>query len=181
MALDIYLLSLSQSEYDLVSNKIDGNSRVKTPLMSWDIYSQSYESKLEEARKEQDIIKVKSYAKKFNWKNNIESIFKNELFEAILITDVKQNIIWVNKGFSKMTGYSKSEALHKSPRFLQGSVTSVKVKQKIKENLNLNLPFKAVITNYKKNGTTYNCEVKIFPLLTGNIKTHYIALERQIN
>lgn len=181
MGLDIYLSSLTKSEYEAVSGEICGTSRVNTPLLCWDIYSQSYIDTLSELERIQDISQVKSYAKKFEWNNAIDSIFKNELFQAIIITDLNQKIVWVNKGFSKMTGYTKTEVLHKTPKILQGAETSISSRQNIRKKIALNAPFKEIITNYKKSGESYECEVKIFPLHSSNDKnTHFIALERKV-
>ena len=180
MALDLFLSALSKSEYDSASQHIDQNERLPLPLMSWDIFSESRERKLKEASRTQDVIKVKSLAKQFNWQNDISSIFKEQEFEAILITDVNQNIIWVNHGFTTMTGYNKNEVLDKTPRLLQGEKTSPESRDHIRTKLNEDVPFTAVITNYKKNKTPYTCEVKIFPLRT-NATTHFLALERQVS
>lgn len=182
MALDIYLSSLSKSEYAEVMAKTKRSTvSLVTPLLSWDAYSEGYFNTLQAGDKQQDILKVKSYAHKMNWQNNLDAIFEKEVFEAIVITDINQNIIWVNKGFSKMTGYTKAEVLKKKPNLLQGTETSNEVKRNIKQQLKNNLPFKEVITNYKKSGEAYTCEVKIFPLHTNDNKTHFMALERQVS
>ncbi|TYA92223.1 PAS domain-containing protein [Seonamhaeicola marinus] len=180
MGLDIYLSSLNKEEYEAVSSKIAYRGNLIMPLMSWDIHSEGYFKGLEDSDRTQDIIKVKSYAQTYSWQENIEAIFDKEVFEAIVITDLNQKIVWVNRGFSKMTGYSKNEVLNKKPSLLQGAKTSKVIKQKIKSNLKGSLPFREVITNYRKNGESYDCEVKIFPLYSKNTKTHFIALERQV-
>lgn len=181
MGLDMYLSSLSKSEYISVSKKIRNDSRIITPLTSWDIYSEGYKTKLREAERSQDVKRVKAYADTLNWENNIESLFEDETFEALILTDINQNIIWVNKGFTKMTGYAKREVISKKPNILQGQETSVDSKKNIKQQLEKGKPFTEVITNYKKDGKPYRCEVKIFSLKTGKHKTHYLALERQVN
>ncbi len=178
--LDIYLSTLNKEEYDVVSAKISGIHKGITPLMSWDIYSDQYFRSLNEAERIQDINQVKSYAKKYNWQDNVESIFEKEVFEAIILTDLSQNIVWVNKGFSKMTGYAKSDVLNKRPGLLQGANTSRTAKSKIRSKLRGSMPFKEIITNYRKNGDPYECEIKIYPLFSNNNKTHFIALERQV-
>lgn len=180
MGLDIYLSSLSKKEYEHVSAKIRNTSRIMTPLKSWDIYSQGYFDNLLEAERHQDIIKVKSYADLLNWQDDIDAIFKGETYEAIIITDLSQKIVWVNKGFSKMTGYLKKEVLNKTPKILQGGDTSINSKKNIRTKLSGHTPFKEIITNYKKDGTPYDCEVKIFPIRSNSNKTHFIALERQV-
>lgn len=180
IGLDMYLSTLSKDEYESVSKKIIQDSRALLPLTSWDIYSQGYNQMLNEAERIRDIKAVKTYAKKLNWQTDIDFIFKDETYEAIIITDLSQNIVWVNKGFSKMTGYQKKEVLNKTPKILQGNETLSTSKRSIKKKLSGDMPFKEIITNYKKDGTPYDCEVKIFPLSSDTNKTHFIALERQV-
>ncbi|GGI57906.1 PAS domain-containing protein [Winogradskyella haliclonae] len=179
MALDIYLSAISENNFNKIYSEIEPNE-LRLPLMSWDLYSEVNSKKMNESRRFQDIIKIKSLASKFNWQNNMDAIFETEQFEAIIVTDINQKILWVNNGFSDMTGFTKTEALAKTPRFLQGSKTSTASKQRIRKRLKADLPFKDVIINHKKNGTPYKCEVKIFPLHNNGNKTHYIALERQV-
>nr|WP_321233093.1 PAS domain-containing protein [uncultured Psychroserpens sp.] len=179
MALDIYLSSLSETEYDKISHHIR-NESARLPLLSWDIYSENYMGKLKTAKREQDLLKVKQMANQLDWQNDMNDIFDQQRFEAIVITDINQNIIWINDGFTTMTGYSKKEVLHKTPRFLQGPKTSDETKQNISVKLKNDKPFTEVITNYKKDGNSYKCEVKIFPLFNKET-THFIALERQVS
>lgn len=179
--LDVYLSSLSSSEYEKIKHKITPLTERKMPLQSWDVYMEGYYKTLLTLRKENEFKEVNKFAKKFNWKNNANELIRTTNYDAIIITDAQQNIIWVNDGFSKMTGYSKSFALTKTPRFLQGKDTSEKTKLEIKQSLNAHKPFQSVIRNYKKNGVAYNCDVKIFPLYDYEKVTHYIALEREVS
>lgn len=41
----------------------------------------------------------------------------------ILFTDRERRIVWVNDSFSKLTGYSREDALGQNPSFLQGEGT----------------------------------------------------------
>jgi len=180
MALDIYLSSLSDEEHYELSSKINFDIK-STPLLSWDIFSHEKSLQLTELQVKQDITSVKALACKFNWDNDIDTLFNEADYEAIIVTDLSQKILWVNKGFSKMTGYSKSDALKNTPRFLQGQKTSEEKRATIRKKLSTSLPFKEVIINHRKDGTPYKCEVRIFPLHSGENKTHYIALERQVS
>ena len=150
------------------------------PLLSWDFYIHHYFRNLKQFEKKSETEKINELAKKFNWQNDINAIIQDNEYEAIVITDMSQKIIWVNNGFTEMTGYSKKFAVDKRPStFLQGEGTSAETKAKIRENLKLDVPFKQVIINYKKDNTPYKCEVQIIPLY-GKETTHYIALERQV-
>lgn len=126
-----------------------------------------------------DLERVQTFAKKFKWHNDLEAAFNENDYEALIITDKNQNIIWVNEGFTKMTGYAKKDALNKTPRFLQGEKTSVQTKKRIKSKLALDKPFQEVIINHRKDNSTYKCEVKIFPLYNEET-THYIAFEKLV-
>lgn len=179
ICLDVYLSTLSEKEYNVVNENIDFSYQKNMPLKSWDIFMNSFHENMIETIKKLDFQQVSSFAKRFNWKNDIVKAFNENNYEALIITDAKQNIIWVNKGFSKMTGYSKKEALQKTPRFLQGKNTSDTQRKNIRESLTKDKPFTQIIENQKKNKTSYKCEVKIYPLYDKKT-THYIAFERQI-
>lgn len=179
MCLDIYLSSLDAQELEHIDDDMNSKNVKTMPLLSWDIYSDYQFSQLKELKRAQDILKVKRFAQKLNWKLDINELFKDEHFEAIVVTDVHQKIIWVNDGFTEMTGYSKSDAINKTPGFLQGPKSSLEVKERIRTKLLGIEPFKEIITNYKKNKDAYECEVKIFPLYNEKT-THFIALEKQV-
>lgn len=122
---------------------------------------------------------VMAMAEKYRWNNDLESEFSKNDYEALIVTDKGQNIIWVNEGFSKMTGYAKKDAINKTPKFLQGEKTSATTKKRIWQHILEDKPFTEHIINYKKDQTPYKCEVKIIPLYNQET-THYIAFERKI-
>lgn len=179
MCLDIYLSSLSSKEYDKIKDQIETSKAKFMPLLSWDIFSQHYFKTCEKLKIENDINMVKAFAEKAKWKNEIDTIFNNQDFDALIITDAEQKILWVNDGFTQMTGFSKTFALNKKPHFLQGINTSTKTKTRIRKKLNDLKPFTEIITNYRKDNSSYECEVKIIPMYNENV-THYLAIEKQI-
>lgn len=150
------------------------------PLLSWDIYIQQYFKSLRHFEKQTELADLINLSKKFRWETDLNSMINDNDYEAIVVTDKDQNIIYVNSGFTEMTGYSKKFALKKKPSFLQGKATSEKTKEQIRKHLKEDIPFKEVLINYKKDKTPYKCEVQIIPLFSKNT-THYIALERQVS
>lgn len=179
MCLDIYLSSLSNKEYQMIKHKIGISKSKPLPLLSWDIFMDSHQKRLIQAKKQIELKTVLSFAQKFNWKNDLNLAFAENDYETLIITNKNQNIIWVNDGFTSMTGYSKKFAINKKPTFLQGEKTSIETKNRIKEKMAEDKPFKGVILNYKKDKTMYNCEVKIIPLYNNNT-THYMAFEKKV-
>ncbi|MBA6153121.1 PAS domain-containing protein [Gelidibacter maritimus] len=179
MCLDVYLSALSKEEFEKVEPHIQ-NPKVKSmPLLSWDLYMEGFNLQVKKAIKRQEREKVLELAKKFNWSNDLSAVFPENDYEAIIITDLQQNIIWVNDGFSIMTGYSKSFAMNKTPRFLQGEETLKVSKSRIRNKILKQVPFKEVIVNHKKDGTAYSCEVNIIPLINDR-PTHFIAFEKEV-
>jgi len=176
MCLDVYL---TDATYEKVRQEIKPANTKPIPLLTWDIFMESYLERLTEVKRRTEMGQVLSLAKKFNWKNNLEPLFENSDYEALVVTDLNQKIIWVNEGFTTMTGYSKKFALDKTPVFLQGAETSAETKSRIRDKIAQNKPFKETIVNYKRDKTTYNCEVKIIPLYNDQT-THFIAFEKQV-
>ncbi|AFM06199.1 PAS domain-containing protein [Bernardetia litoralis DSM 6794] len=176
MCLDIYLESLDAKEAIKIKKQIEPSIKNIKPLLSWDIANTRHS---EVSKKEMDIQKIQAFAKKYNWKNDIDAIFLKHHFEAIVLTDSLEKIMWVNEGFTKMTGYSKKFATNKHPSFLQGKMTSKEQKKELKSNIKKGTSFELAIINYKKDKTPYNCLVKIFPLYSNKI-THFMALETQV-
>ena len=150
--------------------------RKKMPLICWDIFIEMFGGQIQTLKKEEEKSKILSLGQKFNWVNDMEALIAQNDYEALIITDKNQKIIWVNDGFSTMTGFDKKYAINKTPRFLQGEKTSPETKSKIKKKLQLNTPFKEVIINHRKDKSTYKCEVKIVPLKSDKT-THFMGSE----
>lgn len=177
--LDVFVSELDSKKYEKVKDKISASDSSVTPLASWDIFYDSYSEKRKDLKVNYDIRIVAEFADKFGWKNNLDHIFESNDFEALVITNSNQEILWVNQGFTHMTGFPKNFALNKKPSFLQGPDTLEESKTSFKEKIKSNKPFTHSIINHKKDQSSYECEVKIFPLYTTKT-THYIALERKI-
>lgn len=151
------------------------------PLLCWDIYAMHLTAQATNFNREAELDILKAFKEKFNWLLDIEKIFTNKDFEALILTDNNQHIQWVNKGFTKMTGYPANYVKGKKPNFLQGEGSSEQTKRSIRKNLNSGKQFKEQIINYKKDGTPYNCEIEIFPIKDNNNKTiHHLAIEKKI-
>ncbi|MBZ9629473.1 PAS domain-containing protein [Salegentibacter sp. LM13S] len=176
--LDIYLSSLSMEEYREIEDELTVSDIKLMPLRSWDIYNQHYAQQLLNLKQQNAINSFKELAKRFKWKNDLELVFKNKSFDALVLTNMNAKIEWVSEGFTEMTGYSSSYALNKTPRFLQGKKTDRAVLNRIKRKLSKDEPFTEVLVNYKKDQTPYKCEISIIPLINDRT-THYLALERQ--
>ena len=100
---------------------------------------------------------------------------------AVIITDVKGDIEYVNPRFSDLTGYSQSEVMGKNPRLLQSGMHDKGFYKEMWEALNSGNDWKGIMVNRKKSGELYWESALITPLKddAGNT-VNYVALKEDI-
>lgn len=110
--------------------------------------------------------------------------------DAVIITEASNieepygpKIVFVNDVFTKISGYSKDEAIGKTPRILQGELTNRETLDRIKQALKNKKAIREVIYNYSKNQEGYWLDVSIFPLSMHRDEriTHFVAIQRDIS
>lgn len=100
---------------------------------------------------------------------------------AIIITDLDANIEYINKAFSEMTGYTRSEVLGKNPRFLRSDKTSSSVYKTMWSNLIKGEVWNGELVNRNKDGSEYIHAFKITPIFDSNHKIiNYMSLAEDI-
>jgi PAS domain S-box-containing protein len=102
-------------------------------------------------------------------------------FDSILITDASKEgkIIFANKAFKKLTGYSPAEAIGKTPRILQGPGTDTKVIARLSSALKSGGKFEGKAINYKKDGTPFIMYWRVLPIKVGKKIEAWIAIQRE--
>jgi PAS domain S-box-containing protein len=90
-------------------------------------------------------------------------------------------ISYVNPAFEQMAGYSKGELIGQSPRILQGPRTSPHTRRVMMHTLLRGQRFHGFLTNYRKGGEEYQCEVDVRPLhdSLGEVCA-FVAFEREV-
>lgn len=91
-------------------------------------------------------------------------------------------IIFVNSGFSRMTGYSPSEVIGEPPRILQGVQANREVLEKLRNGLEKGEIFSGATLDYRKDGTVYDLEWQISPVRneTGEI-TNFFSIQHDVS
>jgi len=154
---------------------------LRGPLKSWDIFTQTIDRQAETFIRNTEIAVLNEFKERYHWNFNIEEALNNTTFEAIILTNLEQEIQWVNKGFIGMTGYPVNFAKGKKPKFLQGLDSSKEVLKNIRNHIEQEQYIKERVTNYRKNGEKYICDIEIFPIRDENDKlSHLLALEKEI-
>jgi diguanylate cyclase (GGDEF)-like protein/PAS domain S-box-containing protein len=102
---------------------------------------------------------------------------------AIVITDSRGTIQWVNHAFTTMTGYSVEEVLGKNPRLLKSGKQPRSYYADLWSTVSSGKVWHGELINTRKDGTTYIEEMTITPLAqnVGQANwTHFIAIKQDI-
>ena len=101
--------------------------------------------------------------------------------DSIVITDRNAIIQYVNPSFERVTGYSKEEAMGKDPKILQSGSHNAQFYRKMWDTLSKGEVWLGNLINKKKDGTLYEEEVSITPVLSEAGKIiNYVALKRDV-
>jgi len=73
-------------------------------------------------------------------------------------------IVYANKAFEKLTGYSRGDIVGKNCRFLQGKDRDQEARFLIAEAIKNQETVEVTLRNYKKDGTLFHNRLKIVPL-----------------
>lgn len=95
--------------------------------------------------------------------------------ELVFVTDHEGTIDYVNPAFETITGYSKKEAIGKTPKLLKSGIHSDQEYSEIWENLHEGKTIHRVFTNMKKNGDIFYQETTITPIKNDDgLITHFV-------
>lgn len=103
---------------------------------------------------------------------------------GVVITDAQRPdypMVYVNKAFERITGYSESEVLGKNCRFLQGSERNQPGIEKLRNALKNGEECSLVLKNFRKDGALFWNELTVTPIFSesGNL-TNYIGIQNDI-
>lgn len=120
-----------------------------------------------------------------NLKKISTKIFLQKLLKktpiSIVITNVLGQIVYVNKYFEKLTGYSKAEVIGLNPRILKSGHTPPKTFETLWNKITQGKVWHGSLINKKKNGELYYENAVIFPIFDLNDNTvYYVGLKTDI-
>ncbi len=99
--------------------------------------------------------------------------------DSIVFTNLAGNIIYVNKHFVELTGYSVEEAIGENPRILKSGEQSEKFYKILWDTITAGKVWQGLFHNKKKNGDLYWEDARIFPVFDDNGKIKYYGAVKQ--
>ena len=167
-------------QYDLGAQRFYSSQRIKSlPISSWDISGHFFDKCCLGSK---DISMVLQLASAHKWTAKLE-LNKALLHEeqVIIVTDAQLRIVHASYNMTDMNGYTPQEVIGRTPKMFQGEATSQNTRKQISSAIQRKSPFEAVILNYRKDGSTYNCRIKAEPLFneSGEV-VHFIAYEKEV-
>ena len=108
--------------------------------------------------------------------------FADRSVNAVMMADTAGRVVWVNEGFTRMTGYELSEIRGKKPgSVLQGPKTCRKQAAEMSRRVGLGEPFEMEVLNYAKDGRPYWVRIDCQPMRDDSgALTGFMAIESDV-
>ena len=101
--------------------------------------------------------------------------------DTVVITDRQGLVEYVNPAFEKTTGYTRDEALGRTPRILKSGYHDEQFYRQLWKGLLAGKPFLGTIVNRKKSGEYYWAEQTITPVKDdGGQVTHFVSVLKDV-
>lgn len=101
--------------------------------------------------------------------------------DAVIITDNKGVIVYVNAAFEDITGYEKEEVLGRYPSLLKSGLQDDSFYRQLWQSISSGIPFTDIFINRRKDGELYYEAKTITPVYStcGGV-THYVSTGKDI-
>ncbi|WP_342620173.1 diguanylate cyclase [Rhodoferax sp. GW822-FHT02A01] len=100
---------------------------------------------------------------------------------AVFIADTKPNIVWVNRAFTQLSGFSKEEIFGKNPRVLGTKYQDAAFYQQFWKAINAGEIWHGDITNTRPDGSQYTVSQTVTPLQDSEGRvSHYVSILEDI-
>ena len=108
--------------------------------------------------------------------------------DAVLIAESESpdaapgpRVLYANRAFEQMTGYSTAEITAQTPRILQGPKSDRTVLGQVRDALDAWKPVQVELINYRKDGSEFWVELSIVPVTNAaGAFTHWVSVQRDI-
>jgi nitrogen fixation negative regulator NifL len=114
-----------------------------------------------------------------------DSLFLEAAFvaaaDAVLITDEKGTIRWINPAFTTMTGWSAEEAIGQRPSLLKSGQHEPQFYRDLWSTIRGGRTWRGQIVNRRKDGSRYTEQQTITPVIDGGEIRGYVAVKQDVS
>jgi PAS domain S-box-containing protein len=101
---------------------------------------------------------------------------------SVLITNRDGTIEYVNSAFEAQSGYTREEAVGRTPRILKSSKQTASFYEDLWETLLAGEHWEGHIINQRKNGQLYHVDMGVAPITNGSGEiTHFVAVQSDVS
>jgi sigma-B regulation protein RsbU (phosphoserine phosphatase) len=98
---------------------------------------------------------------------------------GVVITDRSGSIVWVNRAFTRASGYTAAEAVGHNPRLLKSGRHDASFYESLWDTITSGRVWRGTVVNRRKDGVLYTEETTITPVPSGRGEiTHFIAIQQ---
>jgi PAS domain S-box-containing protein len=97
----------------------------------------------------------------------------DQLTTAVCLTDITAHILYVNRAFTEVTGYTAGEVLGKSTSMLSDQCTPPRVYEQMWRQIKRGKPWTGLLANRRKGETVYLAELTVLPVCDEWAQTAY--------
>ena len=110
------------------------------------------------------------------------SLVASKTINGVVIMNPRGEIEWVNDGFTRLSGYTREEAIgHVPSKLLQGQGSDLETQIRIRQKYQQQVHFTEEVLNYRKTGEPYWVNIDVTPIKDANgALLNYIAIQTDI-
>ena len=100
---------------------------------------------------------------------------------AVVITDLKATVLWVNSAFERLTGYTDAEIVGQSTRVLKSGRNPRELYEEMWRTILAGRIWRGELTNRRKDGSLFDEEMTITPVRNGAGQiSHFVASKQDV-
>lgn len=100
---------------------------------------------------------------------------------AIFIADDTGHIVWANRAFSELSGYSLSEVIGNTPSMLKSGLQSEAFYAQLWQTILSGKSWRGIVVDRRKDGTPFTVDETITPLLNDHgVITHFVSIQHDM-
>ena len=114
-------------------------------------------------------------------KGELEAAALNSIGSAVMVTEADGTIVWVNRAFSQMSGYSAEEAVGQTPRLLRSGVHGPDHYQRLWSTILDHRIWRGEVVERRRDGVLYTVMQTITPMSDERgATTHFVAVHEDV-